>query len=120
MQSVNIEDISNSVYSIYLDSLQQKDKSFIIKVKEIIKNIHNNLSKSMFKADENVELDSITSLQVKIFNSFIRELAKGNSKQCEMEFRDYLQQVFRNKKVLNQAEILQVYSMCEGFNSLVE
>lgn len=83
MLGVDIEGISNSIYSIYLDSSQQEELDIIKKVKKTIENTHNNISKRFFKADENVELDNITSLQIKIFNSFIRELAKGNSKQCE-------------------------------------
>lgn len=121
MLNDDIKKVSGDVYSVFLASLQNENPDSLIKdISVLIQEIHRDISKHHFHADELVHLDSINSLQVKLFNSFMRELAKGNTLQCKYEFWDYIQQVFRNKKVLTNAEIMQIYSMCESFLFLNE
>jgi len=118
--TIQISNISNTVYSIYSHSIKHEDVALIKQIKQTIKKEHDSVSKSQYKAEVNVKLDSVTSLQVKLFNSFIRGLANSNFKQCELDFSDYLEQTFKNKKTLNTAEILQIYSMCEGLDLLLD
>lgn len=116
--------IGELVYPFY-QKLEEVDleelEPIILEIANLVRFPSEVVSKHFRYAHEPVYLDSVvTSLQLKVFNTFIRALARKDIKQCYIGLCDYLQQVYRDKKNMTKLEIIHINSMVSGLEILIE